>query len=309
MKKIINIVLLLATISMVSQNNNGITLGAYVPEQAEEMPSVAKKMLVNKLGKIITENGITDDTNNSRFILVPNVTVLSKDIIASAPLRIALNLDITLYIGDGVGGNLFSTESVSVKGVGSNENKAYIAAIKRLNSKNTDIQNFIKKGKEKIISYYDSNCKTISNKVSSLEARGDSIEALSVLANIPESSSCFDSKKVAKMKALYKKAIDQDCKERLNTASGLWAANQDVNAANKVGQLLASVDPNSSCFRDVKKLYDDVAKRVKETSDRGWNYQLKELELDATTVQAARDVGMAYGNNQKAHTYNTRGWF
>lgn len=309
MKKIITIVLFLTTLTMVSQNNNGITLGAYIPEQAEELPEVAKKMLINKLGKIITTNGISDDVNNSRFILVPNVTVLSKDIIASAPLKIALNLDITLYIGDGVGGNLFATESVLVKGVGSNENKAYINAIKRIKSKNSEIQAFISKGKTKIIEYYNNNCENINKKVNSLEAQGESIEALAVLANIPESSSCFDTSKISKMKALYKKAIDQDCKEKLNTASGLWAANQNIIAANKVGQILSQIDPNSHCFNEVKKLYKNVAERVKDVSDRDWNYQLKELDLEVSTVKAARDVGIAYGNNQKAHTYNTRGWF
>jgi hypothetical protein len=310
MKKLIYTILFFANLSIVSQNNNdGITIGAYVPEQAEAIPAAAKRMLIDKLGKIITANGISDDVNNSRFILVPNATVVGKDIIASAPIRIALSLDLTLYLGDGVAGNLFATESITLKGVGTNETKAYIAAIKNLKAKNPNIQSFISKGKEKIINYYNSNCSNINKKVISLESQGDAVSALVLLSNIPESSSCFDSRLESKMKRLYKRAIDQDCKEKINIANGIWVANQNITAANKVGEILSSIDPNSSCFNDVKRLYDTVGKRVKELSDRGWNYQLKELDLEVSTIKAARDVGMAYGNNQPTHTHNIKGWF
>lgn len=312
MKNIIYIVLFFVALSINAQNNsnnNGITLGAHIPEQAEGIPSTARRMLLNKLGQIITKNGISDDVNNSRFILVPNITVLSKDVLPTAPIKIALNLEVTLYIGDGVAGNLFTTETLQLKGVGSNENKAYINALNRLKAKNSVIQEFIAKGKEKIVNYYNTNCSNLHKKAQSLEAQGNSIGALSILTNIPEASTCFDNRQISKIKSLYKRAIDQDCKEKLNKSIGLWTANQDINSANRVGAILSTIDPNTSCFRDVKKLYNDIAPRVKDLSDRGWEYQLKELDLEVTTVHAARDVGVAYGNHQPTITYNTRGWF
>ena len=43
MKKLIYTILFFANLSIVSQNNNdGITIGAYVPEQAEAIPAAAK---------------------------------------------------------------------------------------------------------------------------------------------------------------------------------------------------------------------------------------------------------------------------
>ena len=60
MKKIIYTVLFLVSMVMFGQeNDNAITLGAYIPEQAEGIPTYAKSMLKNKLGRIITENGIS----------------------------------------------------------------------------------------------------------------------------------------------------------------------------------------------------------------------------------------------------------
>ncbi|MDD7887122.1 hypothetical protein [Flavivirga sp. 57AJ16] len=310
MKKIIYTVLFLISMVIFGQeNNNGITLGAYIPEQAEGIPTYAKSMLKNKLGRIITENGISDNVYNSRFIITPNITVLNKNITGTAPPMVVLNIDLTLYIGDGIAGNLFSNESIQLKGVGTNENKAYIAALKQLKPKSQDIQRFISKGKQKIIDYYNTNCNLMIKKAKSLEAQNNYEEALFVLINVPEASTCFNSIK-SKIKPLYTKAINRDCKLKLNEASAIWAANQDIDAANEAGLLLSSIEPTASCFSQVKTLYNKIAIRVKDLGDRDWNYDLKVLEVESNIVKAARDVGMAYGKNQpKSVTYNVRGWY
>ncbi len=310
MKRSLYTLILLVTTFMVAQeNNNGIMLGAYIPEQAEDIPSYAKSMLINKLGQIITQNGISDNVYNSRFIITPNITVLSKNITATAPPKVALNLDVTLYIGDGVAGNLFSSQSIQLKGVGTNETKAYMAALKQLKPKNPQIQNFILKGKQKIIDYYNTNCGLMLKKAQALESQNEYEQALIVMTNVPEASDCFNKVK-AKIKSLYIKAINRDCIKKLNEANSIWAANQDIEAANLAGAILSTIDPNASCFGKVKALYSKIASRVKDLSDRDWNYDLKVLEVYGTAVKAARDVGVAYGKNQPQNvTYNIRGWY
>ncbi|BAO76878.1 hypothetical protein [Winogradskyella sp. PG-2] len=310
MKKIIYIFLFsVTTVLFAQENDNGITLGSYIPEQAEGIPSYAQNMLINKLGRIITENGISDNVYNSRFIITPNITVLSKNITGTAPTMIALSLDLTLYIGDGVAGNLFSSESIQLKGVGTNENKAYMSALKQVKPKNKEIQNFISKGKTKILEYYNANCQLMLNKAQKLESQNAFEEALLVLTHVPEASDCFNSVK-SKIKPLYTKAIERDCTTKLNRASAIWAANQDIKAANKAGYILSTIEPSSSCFGQVKTLYSKISARVKDLGDRDWNYDLKVLEVRANVIEAARDIGVAYGENQpQSMTYNVRGWY
>ncbi len=306
---IVTLVFLTSLFISGQENNNGITLGAYVPEQSENIPKHAHNMLKNKLGRIITQNGISDNVYNSRFIITPNITVLSKNITGTAPTMIVLNLDLTLYIGDGVAGNLFSSESIPLKGVGTNENKAYMSALKRVNPNNQDIKRFISKGKQKIIDYYNQNCGLMLKKAQSFEAQNNFEEALFTLTSVPEVSDCFNSVK-SKIRPLYIKTINRDCKVKLNEATAIWAANQDIDAANSAGLLLSSIEPTSSCFSQVRILYNKIATRVKDLGDRDWNYALKVLEVEANTIQAARDVGMAYGKNQpESVTYNIRGWY
>ncbi|MEW7277653.1 hypothetical protein ABW636_03570 [Aquimarina sp. 2201CG1-2-11] len=312
MKKIICMVFLFMGTVLIAQEkkaSDGISLAAYVPQQVEGVPASAKKMLLNRLTQIITKNGISNNIYNSRFVLAPNIAVISKDITPTAPPKTALKLNVTLYIGDGVSGTLFASQSIELKGVGTNENKAYISAIKRLSPKNPEIIEFVEKGKEKIIEYYNTNCSLIIKKASALEAQNQYEEALAVLANVPEASTCFNKVK-SKITSLYKKSIDRDCKQRLAEASAIWAANQDINAANEAGEILSGVEPQGACYSQVKALYAKIAARVKDLSDRGWKYQLKVLDLKKTAIKAARDVGVAYGKNQpKNVTYNVRGWY
>lgn len=292
-----------------AQDNNSINLGAHIPKQAEEIPNGAKRLLLNKLGRIITDNGISDNVKNSRFILTPNVSVLNKNITPTAPPKIALTLEVTLYVGDGIGGNLFESETIVAKGVGTNELKAYTSAISNIKTTNPKIKNLISDSKKEILAYYEKHCGEISSKAASLEAQGKTGQALFTITNIPVSTSCF-KKNDQKIKSLYTKAINEECQRKLNEARAIWAANQNLNAANDTGSLLASINPSSNCFTEVKKLYEKITLRVKDLSDRGWEYQLKELDLEKDTIDAARDIGVSFGNNQPQNmTYNTKGWF
>jgi len=309
MRKIITLIsCFVATIIVAQDNNYDISLGAYIPSQIEGIPSSAHAMLNNKLGQIITSNGISDDVRNSRFIITPNITVMSKDVVGTAPAKVALNLEMTLYMGDGVAGNLFSSESFQLKGVGTNETKAYMQAIKQLKPNNKKVQDFVANGKAKIIDYYNTNCNQIIKESEALQRVDNYDEALFLLVSVPTSSECYDQVK-DKIEGLFKKAIDKECLKKYGVAQAIWAANQDIYAANEAGAILASINPRSACFGDVKKLFSKIEARVEDLQDRTWKLQLHEVDLRKSAIEAARQVGIAYGNNQPNTVYNIRGWY
>lgn len=309
MKKIITFIFCFAATIIVAQDNNyDISLGVYVPNQIEGLPGSAHSMLNNKLNQIITNNGISDNVNNAKFIMTPNITVMSKDVIGSAPTKVALNLEMTLYIGDGFAGNLFASESFSLKGVGTNETKAYMQAIKQLKSSNKKLQDFIASGKAKILDYYNTNCSQIIAESEALQRTENYQEALYLLVNIPTASSCFDTVK-GKIEGLFKKAIDKQCLTNYAEAQAIWSANQDMEAANYAGALLAEINPRAACFNDVKKLFSKIEARVQDLQDRPWKLQLHEVDIRKTAIEAARQVGVAYGQNQPNTVYNIRGWY
>lgn len=287
-----------------------IALATYIPSQ-ESMSEQATNMVSNKLDQIISANGIANSSYNSRFIITVNANVLTKDVLASAPPMTALTLDLTLYIGDGVDGKKFASKSLTAKGVGINEAKAYIDAIKSINQNDAGIQSFVSNAKNKIIDYYNTTCNQLLNEVQMLEKQNMYDEAIFKLTSVPvECTDCYN-KTMAVIPDIYRKMINRNCTIKLAEANNLWNANQNYNTALSVGEILNSIDPSSACFNEVKAFSSKVGIRVFEIDKREWslNYE-KEVGIQKDLIKAYRDVGVSYGSGQPQNvTYNVAGWW
>lgn len=312
MKKIFifNITALLFVATIGAQNvNSNIALGTYIPQEVEMIPASARQILETKLGQMVTKNGISDISYNSRFIITPNISVMSKDILPTAPPKVALNLDITLYIGDGIAGTLYASKSFNVKGVGSNETKAYISAIRNMNTNSEDVHRFVTEGKEKIIAFFDNNCDLIQKEANTLAAQNRFEEALGMLVNIPVQSSCYD-KSAKNLKTMYQKAIDRDCELRLAEATAIWSSSQDLEATIGAATVLAGAEPTSACYPKVQSLFMKIENRAKELTDRPWEYKLKVLDAKMEIAKGSQAIMMEYAKNQPSTVmYNIRGWY
>lgn len=277
-----------------------ISITGYIPPQKEALPSGAENMLNNKLNQILTANGISGADVNAKFILVPSIVVSSKDITATAPPMTALSLDVNFYIGDGQEGKLYATKSVSVKGVGANETKAYLDALKNIKANDPGMQSFLSGAKTKIIDYYNARCTQIINEANALaNSQMKYDEAMAKLTSVPEECTECYNKAMAAAAPMFRKKIERDCKKIMVEANNLWNANQDWDTANQVGQLLSSVDPEASCYKDAKALSDKIGKRVLEIDKREWNYKMElDVNLKRDMIKAIRDIGVAYGNGQ-----------
>jgi hypothetical protein len=322
MKKLIILSLMLITcLGAYAQNTKGksddlarIALNTYIPDQIEGLTPGARNSLENKLSQIATANGMGGSVFNPRFIITSNIVVLTKDITPTAPPMQAYTLEITLYIGDGIEGTLFASHSVTLKGVGENETKAYMAALKNLKTNDPQYQTFIEKGKTKIIEYYNSRCDFIIKEAQSLASQSQYDAAIFKLTSVPEvCADCFN-KCMDAVAPIFQQRIDKDCLIRLAAANNIWSANQDVNSANSAGEVLAFIDPQAACYKDAQALTEKMAKRVLEIDKREWNFKLKVqqdgVDISKAAISAARDVGVAYGNGQpQSVVYNTRGWW
>ncbi|MES2761619.1 MAG: hypothetical protein V4677_05410 [Bacteroidota bacterium] len=293
-----------------SNDMGRIVLAAYVPQQVDKMSDAARTMLTNKLSQIISANGLGGSVGNQRFIITANLVTLTKDLTATAPPMTALGLEVTFYIGDGIDGTKFASKSVQVKGVGTNETKAYIEAIKQIKTNDPSYAAFLEEGKQKIIKYYEAKCDFIIKDAKSLAGQNQLEEAIYKLSSVPDACKvCYD-KALAAIAPIYKQKIDRDCKIKLAEATNAWNASQDADAANTAGGILASIEPQAACYGEAKALSAKIQKRVIEIDKREWNYVMKEQQQTSELIKAYRDVGVAYGNGQpKSVTYNVNGWW
>ena len=170
-----------------------------------------------------------------------------------------------------------------------------------------------KKEFDKIIEYYNSKCDFIINEAQMLSDKSDYDQAMYKLSSVPDvCKDCYD-KCLAAVPPIYQKKIDKDGASKLAEAQAIWSAGQDVDAANRVAEILSSIDPQSSSYSAAKSLMDKVSARVKSLDDREWNFQMQQqkdkVALQKAQIKAMRDIGVAYGNHQQPTTYNIRTWW
>ena len=287
-----------------------IALSAYM-NPSSSIPNNAKKTLKDRMQKIITKNGM-GSAKNTRFIMTANVRELNLEKSETAPVIYIYNLEVNLYIGDGIDGTLFSSCSLEVKAAGDSKDKAYMAALKKIKASDPQYQTFINEGKKKIVDYYTAKCDFIITQAQTKAKNQDFDAAIAELMQVPDvCKECYD-KCMAVAQPIYQEKINQDGAKLLAEARGVWSAGQDVAAAEAAAAILAQVNPQSSAFAGAESLNAEMAKRVKELDKREWDFMLKqqqdEVDLEKASIKAIRDIGVAYGENQQPTTYNVVWW-
>jgi hypothetical protein len=284
-----------------------IILNTYLADN-NSIPTEAKKTLETKLNQITTINGMGGSAVNPRFIITAVLNVETKDIIPGPPQLIAQNIDVTLFVGDAITNTVFSNTVVSIKGVGTNENKSLIDAIKNINPKNKDITAFLEEGKNKIISYYTTQCDFIIKDAETLAKQEKYDEAIYKLALVPEVCKDCYFKTSEIVGILFQQKNDTDCKAKLAKAKLLWSGQQNQNKAEEVIEILSEVHPNANCFTDVSNFAKQIEAKLKVDEKARFKLALKKyndkIALEKQQINAYKEIAVEYAKNQpKTITY------
>lgn len=195
---IIFIILLTFSIFSTAQNSEGqmndknkIAIGVNIPEDINIGTSV-KRLLESKMKQMVNLNGIGNEGDYTIFYLEPTIAVLNSNVTGGTIPMKAVELECTFELKDKITGNSYGGTSVTLKGVGKSDAKAYIQALKRINPRSTQIRGFIDRGKIKILEFYNSQCGTILSKAEAMVAGGDASNAYCLLLSIPKvSMECY----------------------------------------------------------------------------------------------------------------------
>ena len=290
-----------------------IVLNAAVIDKENKLPEEAKNQLIAKLNQVATENGVGGNALYARFVLAAKINVLSKDIIAGPPQMIAQNLEVAFFIGDAIDNTIFSNTSLTLKGVGTNENKALISAIQNINPKNKQFVDFINTGKNKIIEYYTAQCDFITKKATTLSDKQEYNAAIYELLQVPEVCKiCYD-KCMDAVQPIYQKMIDREAIRALNEAKNIWNGNQNSKGAEEARLFLNKIEPASSNYNEALALSETIRKKIESDEKRNWDFKMKKYEdgikLEQQRIDAARQMAIEYYRNQpKTIIYNRIIW-
>ena len=289
-----------------------IVLNTYLPDNMA-IPAEAKSLLITKLNQITSNNGMGGSLVNPRFIITANINVGTKDIVAGPPQMIAQNIDITLFVGDAVTNTVFSNTTIGLKGVGTNENKALIEAIRTINPKNKEVITLLEEGKIKIINYYNTQCDFILTDANTLAKQEKFDEAIYKLSLTPEVCTDCYNKSSELIANLYQQKINTVCKAKLSQAKIAWAGHQDIDTGENVLNILIDINPNASCYNEVLSLTKEINNKLIAVEKERLELALKKyndkINLEKKLIDAYKDIAVEYAKNlPKTTTYNNLYW-
>ena len=294
-----------------------IALNPYVSEQSK-LPAEAKNQLEIKLKQIASNYGMAGSPANPRFILTANISVTTKDIIPGPPQQIAQNIEITLFIGDAIENKIFSNIVISSSGVGTNLNKAFIDAIRQINTQNKKIEMFLKEAKTKIINYYVTQCDFINEKATALKQQEKFSEAIYLLAQIPEVSKDCYFRALTEMAKIYDVKINSEANTLIKNAKATWAANPNEQGGQDATAYIMQINPNSNSYANAAKLLNTINTKLiadeRERKRRQAEYEKRQqiidaenaknkIELEKQRINAYRAIAVEYAKNQPTVIY------
>ena len=274
-----------------------IVLSPYIDSNGA-VPEYAAKVMNNKLTQIASKNGVAGNSADQRFVITANLIELTKDVTPTAPPKIALTIAPTLYIGDIVTGELYaSCELPAAKGVGDNETKAYLSAIKAINTNSPAVVECINEGKRKIIEYYNSQIDFILAEANSLMDSENYDEAMAKLAAVPTVCKEAYEKALSKIQEVYQKKIDVAGEKLYNEAYAQWNTAKTKESAQRVVELLAEINPLSSAatkgrtlVQSVESHYSEIEAHRRAIEERNWAFKMQQYEDSRADKQTEYDL-------------------
>jgi len=280
-----------------------IPLRVEVAGVQEDFPEAAAKQLENKLNLMLTQHNVVTTDANERFVLVCFAVPQDKDILAGPPTQIIEVMDMTMYIADVKAEMIFSSVAQTVKGIGTTEARAYMDAFKHMNISEDKLDQFLNDGLSKIMEYYDHEAQRIMIEAQAMAVMHDYEHALHHIMLIPSRCKSFPESVQVGLK-IFHEYQDYVCQGHLQKARMLWAAEQNAVGAEKAGALLAQIYPDAGCYDDAMALYKEIKGKVLDD----WKFEMKQyqdgVDLEKQRIEAMRQIGVAYGKNQKPTTYN-----
>jgi hypothetical protein len=296
--------------SSMSQNSLGstddvgrIALSPIVVEESG-VPAYARKALTSKLKQIVTRNGLGAEPLSPRFVLTASVDLINKEMTATAPPMTAVEVATTLYIGDAETGQLFASYAYEPsKGVGTNENRAYLSALGRVSATAPAVAAFVEQGKQKIVEFYNSQIDFLLAEAKSLCDSEQYDAAIAKLSGVP--SICKEAyvKAMSEVAVIYQRKLDVEGAAAYNKALAAWNTNKSREGAEAAVSHLAAIHPLSSyaakgseLVKSIEAHHAAIEARRLEMEERERQYQMQreadEREMQREKMQLDHEVAM-----------------
>lgn len=305
MKLFIISILIINSVNILAQSNSDkldvgkIALSIVMPESIEDQPTDLISKLETKVMQIVTNSGLGASGINNNFVIYPKMSIMETNVIEGGLQNMfMLTVDFSLFIKQVENNVLFASINKTIKANGTSKQAALINAISKINVSDPEYDLFIKKGKSKIVSYYETHCDDILNKSEMYLSQNQFEQALGILFTVPEEiTSCF-IKVQKKVLQSYQAYQNQKCSELILKAKTSIGANENSQAL----ETLSQIDPSSICIKEAQNLISKAASKVSADEKKEWEMKVKiysdAVSLEKRRINAAKQIAISYFQNQ-----------
>jgi len=257
-----------------------IKLTPFIPDY-RDLGQSGRQLLATRLTAVLSSVGFSGEGANPRFIIGPDINLLSKNITSSSPTKYANTFEVTLLAADIVSETVFANYTFKVKGIGDSPDKAFINALREYNFNNKAFFEFLKLAQDKIGAFYDKNCESFILQAESEAKMRNYDAAFTILNNIPvESSKCFKSAIEKKSKYLQM-SLNSNCQSILSSMKAELGKANDPSASGFNEEAMAYyslLDRQSSCYSEAEKIYQGYMKKLNPKAKRDWEFSMQKYQ-------------------------------
>lgn len=300
---ILGFISVLSSVQCVADCN--IYLSVSPSEQIENVPIESNSILTERLIQVLTNNDfVVEDSKISPFTISGKFSHIIESTLPGPPIQTALQTNLTIYLGDTRNATIYGSVHLILNGVGTSLQRAFINAMKGVNSSNKFIQEFLKSSSRKIIDYYDARYPQILASARRSCAIKKYDEALWILSMVPECSVGYQQT-CELMNEVFQDYIDYEGERLLSEAYAVWSTSQDLVAAEAAFEKLLRIDADSKAYGAANSLAEKINLSVAD--DRKFELRQKysdHYDLEKRRIESARQIGVAYGKGQKQISIN-----
>lgn len=279
----------------------------------KDIPEATRQSLLAKMSKLAADNGYGAEKEAERFVMLAKCNVVERDVAPTTPPRISQTVEITFVIGDVIEDKTFASTSFELKGIGTNETKAWQTAVNCLKLNNTRLHAMFEDAEKKISDYYSANCRNIIQQAQAYAEMGEYERAIASLLSVPEI--CGDCCRQAQTEAvtIYGRMKNAEGEELLAKAKNAWALSPDFSGAQRAMNYVNSIPVESDAYVSAEKLVETISGKLSSDKEREWQQRVKEyndnLQMRKTqsnrqhkermaSIAAARSVAEKWAENQ-----------
>lgn len=261
-------------------------------------------MLTNQLIRALNASGVSASEGFGQLYLSGRFDDSYKETLPGPPMQTAVHTTLTLMVADVFDNKKFDSESFDLRGVGTSPQRAYINAMKQITGSNKKLVDFVRRSQKRVISYFNRNYKSLLRQAAQAAGLNNYEQAMYYAGMIPEC--CVGYEEANRMLLQYfQDDMDRTGIMLLRAAKAAFAISPNAAGAREAYALLAQIDPDSKCYGESLKFADEIKQRTREEYDFEVHKKYEDqMDLTRRQIDAARAIGVAYGNGQKSTTTN-----